>query len=473
VAVIANALTSGRMHRILLFGLVAVMLTGAMLGPAPVSLAQDNIWQAEYYNNTQLDGEPALIRGDAEINFNWGTASPAPEVDADHFSVRWTRNVSFATGGAYTFSATADDGVRVWVNGQLVIDKWQRQSTTTYMETVYLDAGVHHVQVEYFDATGSAVCVVSWAAEGIASSSSSVEIVVDNQDPGFVWGGAAGSFYQRRVGYGDHLNWTLNRATQYTHWGKWFPHITRAGDYEVYVYIAGRYFGSKSARYQVYHNGQRHEKVLDQNIYHDQWVSLGTYFFSGGANEYVYLSNATGEVNGTRYVGFDAAKFVLRDKGDVSPLTECDVAPVRGFGRIWDNYSPVRAGLGCALEPERAVWTAEQTFTGGYLLWRQDLGVIYALYSNGTWQTFEDTWASTEPEWDPGIVPPAGFYQPRRSFGKVWRDHNAVRDNLGWAGTEERGFFGAVQPFSGGTMIWSNLRGIFVLYSDGTWARYN
>jgi hypothetical protein len=48
-----------------------------------------------------------------------------------------------------------------------------------------------------------------------------------------------------------------------------------------------------------------------------------------------------------------------------------------------------------------------------------------------------------------------------------------VRSGLGWATTQERGFFGSVQPFASGTMLWSNVRGILVLYNDGRWERYN
>lgn len=473
MANIAPLLRRRRLHRLVLSALVMAMLAGMWV---PVPALAEGAWQGEYYNNMWLGGQPALLRNDPEINFSWGAGSPGEGVNADNFSVRWARNATFATSGNYIFSATVDDGVRLWVNGNLIIDKWYQQSTTTHTATLYLNAGVHHVRVEYFDATGAAVCVVSWAAAGTspAPAPSPAEIVVDNRDPGFVWGGAAGSFYQRNVGYGGHLNWTWNRATQYTHWAKWFPHITSPGNYEVYAYIASRFFGSKSARYQVYHNGQRHDKIVNQNNYYDQWVSLGTYVFSGGPNEYVFMTNATGEGNGTRYVGYDAVKFVRRD-GDAPPPppSDCAIAPVLGFGRIWNGYSQVRAKLGCAQGQERSVWAAEETFVGGYMFWRQDVNKIYALYANGSWQAFDDTWTPADPEWDPALVPPAGAYQPRRGFGKVWRDHSTVRDRLGWATTEERGYHGAVQSFEGGTMLWSNLRGIFILYNDGTWARYN
>ena len=122
---------------------------------------------------------------------------------------------------------------------------------------------------------------------------------------------------------------------------------------------------------------------------------------------------------------------------------------------------------------EKSVWAAEQAFQGGYMYWREDLQDIYVLYNNGTWQSYDDTWTSAEPEWDTNIVPPAGYYQPKRGFGKVWRNNGGVRNGLAWATTEERGFNASLQQFEGGVMLWSNLRGIFVLYNDGRWERYN
>ncbi|MFH1086432.1 MAG: hypothetical protein V1772_11815, partial [Chloroflexota bacterium] len=118
-------------------------------------------------------------------------------------------------------------------------------------------------------------------------------------------------------------------------------------------------------------------------------------------------------------------------------------------------------------------WAADEPFQGGLMLWRQDALQVYVLYNNGTWQAFADTWTSADPETDPGIVPPTGFYQPRRGFGKVWRNHVPVRTTLGWATTEERGFFGSSQAFERGRMLWSDARGIYVLYNDGRWERYD
>lgn len=431
-------------------------------------------WRAEYYNNTWLGGGPVVVRNEAAISYNWGYGSPAAGVNADGFSARWTRDAYFSSSGNYTFSVTVDDGVRLWVDGVNLIDKWFPQSATTYSGYIYLAAGTHQIRVEYFEDTGVATCTVSWSAGG----TSGVEVIVDDRDSGFIRGGPSSAWYGRSYGYRGHLFWTWNSRTQLKNWGKWFPYVPTAGNWEVYVYIASKYFGTTAATYSIYHGGTRNSCVVNQSIYYNQWVSLGTYYFYGGSSEYVYLGDVTGESYATRYVGFDAVKFVRRD-GVVPPgptpvpPSGCSITPVLGFGRIWNNYSSVKSKLGCPTEVEKGIWAAEESFQNGYMFWREDTKVIYVLYNNGTWQSFNDTWTSGEPETDTTIVPPPGYYQPKRGFGKVWRENSAVRSGLGWATTEERGFYASVQQFNGGLMFWSNVRGIFVLYSDARWERYD
>ena len=126
--------------------------------PPPVTI---NNWKGEYFNNIGLAGTPVLVRDDANIAFNWGSGSPAAGIPSDNFSVRWTRNVSFAPG-TYIFSATTDDGVRLWVNNQLVIDRWVNQNSTTHAAEVTLGGGIVPVRMEYYENGGGATAHLSW-----------------------------------------------------------------------------------------------------------------------------------------------------------------------------------------------------------------------------------------------------------------------------------------------------------------------
>jgi hypothetical protein len=148
-------------------GLLALLTALAMLGPIPVQAQDitprhtDPNWQAQYWNNPDLSGQPSLVRTDNDINFEWGLGAPAPGINTDNFSVRWTRYID-VTPGTYRFSATSDDGVRVWVDGQHIIDAWKEQAPTLYTGTIYLGPGHHLVVVEYFERYQGATAKVSW-----------------------------------------------------------------------------------------------------------------------------------------------------------------------------------------------------------------------------------------------------------------------------------------------------------------------
>ncbi len=121
------------------------------------------VWQGQYYDNATLSGDPVLVRDDPAVLFNWGDGSPAAQVPADNFSARWTTTRTVTNAGNYTVIATADDGVRVWVDDQLVIDAWYDHAPTTYSATVYLGAGQHSLRVEYYEHLGGALISVDMA----------------------------------------------------------------------------------------------------------------------------------------------------------------------------------------------------------------------------------------------------------------------------------------------------------------------
>jgi YD repeat-containing protein len=147
------------------FWLASLLLLVALTLPPQPVLAQDAAWRSEFYNNPNLTGAPALIRTDAAINFDWGWGASAAGIPADHFSVRWSRTVRF-DAGVYRFYARVDDGVRVFVDGDLLIDQWRITAPATYTADVRLAAGDHHVRVEYFEATQQAVAAVRWERIG-------------------------------------------------------------------------------------------------------------------------------------------------------------------------------------------------------------------------------------------------------------------------------------------------------------------
>ena len=100
-------------------------------------------------------------RKDAEVRFNWYKEAPFEGMPEDRFSVRWERSVFF-DGGEYEFYATSDDGVRVYVDDNLIIDAWQIQPATDHKVTTSLSPGVHWVKVEYYEEAEDALITVYW-----------------------------------------------------------------------------------------------------------------------------------------------------------------------------------------------------------------------------------------------------------------------------------------------------------------------
>ncbi|WP_076999888.1 PilC/PilY family type IV pilus protein [Variovorax sp. KK3] len=120
--------------------------------------------KGEYFNNMTLSGSPVLtIPSDSAFN-DWGTGSPGTGVNADRFSARYSGTFVAPTTGLYTFKVRADDGVRLSVNGTLLINQFRDQSPTDYTATVYLTANQSFdLLVEYYENSGGAVLQLSWA----------------------------------------------------------------------------------------------------------------------------------------------------------------------------------------------------------------------------------------------------------------------------------------------------------------------
>ncbi len=118
------------------------------------------VWQGEYFNNRHLSGSPVVTRNDAAINFNWGGGSPAAGIPNDNFSARWTQVPIFAAGN-YRFDVFSDDGVRLWINDQLVINEWREQSDGRFSTTQFLNGAVP-IRLEFFEGGGRAAVALSW-----------------------------------------------------------------------------------------------------------------------------------------------------------------------------------------------------------------------------------------------------------------------------------------------------------------------
>jgi hypothetical protein len=125
----------------------------------------------QYFANTTLAGAPTMTRNEA-VNYDWGTGAAAAGLPVDNFSARWTGHVAPISDGNYTFQTTSDDGVRLWVNGVLVIDNWTTHAAVTNNSpAVSLKAGSYYeLKLEYFEGGGGAVSKLAWIAPGTTTA---------------------------------------------------------------------------------------------------------------------------------------------------------------------------------------------------------------------------------------------------------------------------------------------------------------
>jgi len=123
--------------------------------------------RGEYFNNPDLSGEPVHVRTDSQIDFDWGYGSPDPRIHVDHFSVRWAGKLAPPETRHYEISLSTDDGVRFWLDGQLLVDAWRARSLTTDVFRVKLEAGRQYdVKLEYFEHVATAIAQLSWDLKG-------------------------------------------------------------------------------------------------------------------------------------------------------------------------------------------------------------------------------------------------------------------------------------------------------------------
>jgi hypothetical protein len=146
----------------MIFALLFALLL-ATLAVQPRAKAADEKWRARYYNNRDAGGDAVLRRDEKAIDYDWGDGSPSDSVNDDDFSARWTRTI-YLSGGVYRFSATMDDGMRVWIDDALVIDEWKDSQVRTVSVDLYMSTGDHELEVRYYEAGGKAVAKFNWAA---------------------------------------------------------------------------------------------------------------------------------------------------------------------------------------------------------------------------------------------------------------------------------------------------------------------
>ena len=120
-----------------------------------------------YYNNRDFSSF-AMSRVDSQINFNWGNSAPNVSMNADTFSVLWTGALIVPKAETYTLYTKSDDGVRVWIDNNVVIKNWGDHATTENSGRVYLTEGYHAIKIDYYENRGQSVMQLLWKSPSIS-----------------------------------------------------------------------------------------------------------------------------------------------------------------------------------------------------------------------------------------------------------------------------------------------------------------
>jgi beta-glucosidase len=146
---------------------------------------------AQFYNNTSLTGTPVLTLNNNMPDTDFGGVSPGTGVNATNWSAKWTGTLTAPSAGTYTFAVTSDDGSKLSVNGQEILNQWRDQATSTAQGSVTLTAGQQvPIELDYYQAAGGDNVSLAWAQPNFTSpaitaavnlaKSSSVAVVFAN-----------------------------------------------------------------------------------------------------------------------------------------------------------------------------------------------------------------------------------------------------------------------------------------------------
>ena len=123
------------------------------------------------FTNADFATAPTLTRVDTNVDFNWGAGPPAPGISATDFTARWTGAVVPQFNETYTFYTTTDDGTRLWVNGQLLVNEWVDQAATEWSGTIALQAQQrYNLRMDYYQNGGNASATLAWSSPSTAQA---------------------------------------------------------------------------------------------------------------------------------------------------------------------------------------------------------------------------------------------------------------------------------------------------------------
>ena len=353
-------------------------------------------WRIEYFPNVWFSGESIKATHSGPLDFNWAANSPANGIPRDNFSARFSGIIVSPKAQIYEFNYDADDSFLISIGGSI----WQRGSVGAGSGQIELRKGYNPFYIEFKEYTGDARLKFSMTPVG--------DITPPTPTP------------------------TPTKAPQ-------------TGNTKI-EYFNNTWFGGEPV-YTEYKNLDSFRRLLDWGTnspapgvnadFFSARISFGIILNGSGPYKFEAVADDTMRVlvNGTEVVKTTGA--YQRASGTTNLSTYDAEVVVEYVEYVGGAFVDLEFSKTRIAKESRIV---QQRFEGGWMIWLEAENKIYALFDNpqtfsyySGWEDFNDTFVEGQPEDDPNIRPPAGKQQPRRGFGKVWREQENVRDLLGWA----------------------------------------
>ena len=148
---------TGRRLRLIGIALVLAVLAILLLGLVRSAVqGPSGPWLGEYFDNQEFEGEP-LVRYTRKVEFEWDKERPVQGMPKDKWSAIYTTCLEVEEEAEFRFRLTSDDGSRLFVDGEKLIDNWGPHSPRTRTGKMLFEPGTYAIEVEYFDAAHGAV----------------------------------------------------------------------------------------------------------------------------------------------------------------------------------------------------------------------------------------------------------------------------------------------------------------------------
>ena len=244
------------MKRTLWFILISTLILVLLPLASQAAPLQKLSWRVEYYNNNNLSGQPVSIRFEDAIDHDWGKGSPGDDISKDNFSARWTLTRHLEKG-VYLFFLTADDGARVWLDGELIVDAWSLGRKDRLKTRVYIgETGDHDLQVAYFEKSGDAEIKLDW-----------IVLAGPSGDPLAAW---TGEYFSNRDLEGTPDLVRLDGAINFD-WNSGAPDPKLTRDNFSVRWTRSIYLNKGRYQFRIQHDDGMRVFIDDNNVY-DSWT---------------------------------------------------------------------------------------------------------------------------------------------------------------------------------------------------------